>query len=52
MKSISIAPKVFLSILLTAILVFGFQNNSRADQYDDAVKLDESGDYAGEAKIF
>jgi len=52
MKSISTIPKVFLSILLTAFLLFGFQNDSGADQFDEAVKLAKSGDYAGAAKIF
>ena len=51
MKFIYTAPKVFLSSLLIAILVFGVQNDSRADLYEDAIKLYDSGDYVGAAKI-
>ena len=52
MKPIYTVPKVFLSILLMAILVFGFQNDSKADQFEEAVKLFESEDYAGAIQIF
>ena len=52
MKSISTVPKFFFSILLMAILLFGLQNNSRADSFDDAVKLYNSGDYKEVARIF